>query len=323
MLGRFKERVTPERQLISTIFVVGVALVALAQCAASSAVAQTMTMAPQPPTTTTPAIDPFHELETKYIFGFTSGSDIGAEGEKSIEFETTSTFQKRQGRFVALEQEVEFEGVPTQYFAYELSAHGMYNNIHGVDGIDNVTSTQFSGLSTDLRYLVIGRGPESPFGLTLDMEPEWARIDDESGAHFTAFSDAFTIIADTELINNRLYGALNLSYEPEVSHAPGDSGWEREATWGVSGAMSYRISPKVTVGGEVEYFRAYDSYGFDAFAGHAVYVGPTLHIQFNGKTMLAMAYERQVYGQEAGDNRFLDLVDFELNRFNMKLEFEF
>ena len=52
-----------------------------------------------------PAVDSFHELETKYIFGFTEGSDIEAEGEKAIEFETTGAFGMRGGSFTAIELE--------------------------------------------------------------------------------------------------------------------------------------------------------------------------------------------------------------------------
>jgi len=54
---------------------------------------------------TTP--DPYHELETKYSFGFTDGADIGAEGEKAIEFETTTASGLRGGTYATLEQEVE------------------------------------------------------------------------------------------------------------------------------------------------------------------------------------------------------------------------
>src|ERR1039458_6228043 len=82
------------------------------------------------------AIDPFHELETKYIFGFTEGSDIEAEGEKAIEFETTAAFGMRGGSFSAIEQEVEFENTPTQFFQYELSAHGLLQSVNNVDGLD-------------------------------------------------------------------------------------------------------------------------------------------------------------------------------------------
>ena len=163
---------------------------------------------------TTP--DPYHELETKYIFGFTEGADIGAEGEKSIEFETTTASGLRGGTYAALEQEVEFEGVPTQNFGYELSAHGLGFSVNDVPGMPDAHGFNFSGLSAEFRYLVIGRGPGSPVGLTVVAEPEWARIDD-GGQPITDFNMTFRGILDTELIPNRLYAATNVFYTPDYS----------------------------------------------------------------------------------------------------------
>jgi hypothetical protein len=270
-----------------------------------------------------PTIDPYHELETRYLFGFTSGADIGAEGEKSIEFETTAAAQMRHGTYRMIEQEIEFEGVPTQNFAYELSAHGTYNSIKGVDGLDNINRSQFSGLSADLRYLIVGRGPGSPIGLTFAMEPEWSRIDGTSGLRSRGFSNALTLIADTELIENRLYGAVNLIYEPEVDKAPMQKGWDRESSAGITGGLAYRVAPKVTIGGEVQYYRSYDGLFLNGFGGHALFAGPTMHIQFTGKTMLSLAFSTQVYGRANGEDHNLDLANFQRRIANAKLEFEF
>src|SRR5471030_1085026 len=65
--------------------------------------------------------DVFHEAESKYMFGFVDGSDIGNEGEKAIEYEATGSFGKRGGRYGAVEHELAFEHVLTQNFSYELS----------------------------------------------------------------------------------------------------------------------------------------------------------------------------------------------------------
>jgi hypothetical protein len=267
--------------------------------------------------------DAYHERETKYLFGFTSGADIGEEGEKSIEFETTAAFQRRHGTYRMVEQEFEFEGVPTQFFAYELSAHATYHSIKGTDDLDNLDRTQFSGLSTDLRYLVIGRGPGSPIGLTLSVSPEWSRVDGTSGVRAKDYSTAFRLIADTELIPNRLYAAVNALYEPDIGKAAGDAAWARGSTGGITGGLAYRVTPKVTMGAEAEYFRAYDGLGFKSLAGHALYVGPTMQIQFTGKTMLSLAFSMQAYGNAAGEHRSLDLTNFERYGANAKLEFEF
>jgi hypothetical protein len=276
--------------------------------------------APTAPAANTP--DPFHELESKYLFGFTEGSDIGEQGEQSIEFENTSAFGKRGGRYSAVEQEVEYESVPTQNFGYELSAHATGHDIKGVDGLGDLSGVNFSGLSTELRYLVIGRGPGSPIGLTLIAEPEWERIDGEDGTHIADFSTMFRIAADTEIVPNHVFAAVNLIYTPEIARSPGES-WERASQFGATAALAYRLTPKITVGGEVEYYRAYDGLAFQTFDGNAFYVGPTLNIQFNSKVMLAAAFSTQVAGGAVGENHNLDLTNFERYHTNLKLEFEF
>ena len=265
--------------------------------------------------------DPFHELETKYLFGFTEGADIGSEGEQSVEFESTAAFQRRGGRYSDVEQEIEYESVPSQFFGYELSAHVSGYDVAGVDGVANAHGAGFSGLSTELRYLVIGRGPGSPIGLTLIAEPEWARIDD-LGQPIADYSSAFGVVADAELIANRLYGAVNLIDTPDIAKSPGQD-WQRSSTLGATAGLAYRLTPKVTGGGEVEYYRAYDGLAPQALQGQALYVGPTLHIQFTGQTMLAAAFSSQVAGRAAGESYGLDLTDFPRYRANLKLEFEF
>jgi hypothetical protein len=267
--------------------------------------------------------DVFHEAESKYMFGFTDGSDIGNEGEKAFEYESTGSFQKRGGRYMALEHEFEFEHVVTQNFAYELSAHALTHSIRNVEGLDDRNSTQFSGASAKLRYLIIGRGPGSPFGLTVSAEPEWSRIDGADGTDTHGYGSTFKLVADTELIVNRLYAAVNLIYEPEVAKLADSGMWERSSMAGLSMGLTYRVTPTVGMGVGAEYERAYDGLAFQTFNGHAFYVGPTLQINFSRKVLLAAAFMAQVAGHAVDDPRALDLTNFERYRSNLKLEFEF
>jgi hypothetical protein len=296
----------------------GIAAGALCAIAASGAASSAQTVSSS---SEAPAPDPFHELETKYLFGFTEGADIGAQGEQSVEFETTSAFEKRGGRYASIEQEIEYENVPSQFFGYELSAHFNGHDIAGVEGLANAQGVGFSGLSTELRYLVIGRGPGSPVGLTLIAEPEWARIDD-SGQPIADFSSAFGAVADTELVANRLYGAVNFIYTPDIAKSPQES-WERSSELALTSGLAYRVAPKLTTGGELEYYRDYDGLAFQSLQGQALYLGPTLHIQFTGQTMLAAAFSTEVAGQATGENHALDLTNFPRYRANLKVEFEF
>jgi hypothetical protein len=276
-----------------------------------------------PPAGAQAVADVFHEAESKYMFGFIDGSDIGNEGEKAFEYEATGSFQKRGGHYSAIEHEFEFEQVPTQNFAYELSAHAITHAIGNVEGLDDRNSTQFSGASAKLRYLIIGRGPGSPFGLTVSAEPEWSRIDGTDGTQTQSYGSEFRIVADTELIANRLYAAINLIYAPEVAK-PADTGmWERSSMAGVGLGLTYRLTPTFALGLDAEYDRANEGLAFQTFDGHALFAGPTMQINISRKMLLAAAFMAQVAGHAVDDPRPLDLTNFERYRANLKVEVEF
>ena len=291
-------------------------LAALVVVAATSAPAQTKTGSAA-------AADAFYETETKYMFGFIDGADIGNENEKAFEYEATGSFDKRGGHYSAIEHEFEFEQVPTQNFAYELSAHALSHSISGVENLNDFHATQFSGVSAKLRYLILGRGPGSPIGLTVSAEPEWARVDDVDGTRTLAYASEFRVVADTALIDNRLYAALNLIYEPSTAK-PADSGiWERSSSAGVGLGLAYRVTPTFALGVGAEYDRAYDGLALQTFDGHALFVGPNVQINFTPHVLLAAAFFAQAAGQAVNDPRALDLTNFERYRANLKLEVEF
>ncbi len=179
----------------------------------------------------------------------------------------------------------------------------------------------FSGLSAEFRYLVIGRGPGSPVGFTLVAEPEWARIDD-GGQPIADFNSTFRAILDTELIPNRFYAATNVFYTPDHARSPGES-WAWSAEYGISGALALRFTPKLTMGAEIEYDAAYDGAGIQSFQGQPIYLGPTFHYQFNGHVMLAAAWSVQIAGHASGENFGLDLTNFPHQQGNLKFEVEF
>ena len=151
--------------------------------------------------------------------------------------------------------------------------------------------------------------------------PEWARLDD-FGQQVIDLSTTFRAIADAVLIANRLFGAIYLIYTPDVARAPGQS-WARSSSLGASAALAYRVAPKVTLGAAAEIDGAYDGLFAQSGQGDAVFVGPTLHIQFTGKIMLAAAWQSQVAGRASGDDHGLNLTDFPRQRGNLKVEFEF
>lgn len=291
--------------------------------------------------------DPFREIETESIFGFTTGTDIGAEGETEVTAQTTARFGKRGGFYRSFEHKLAIEHTPTQFMQVEFGLLGASHSIRNVPDLPDRDRSAFAGISGEVRYLLIGRGPGSPVGLTASFEPTLAWVDDTSGDRLRRVETEFKLSADTELVPNRLFLAVNAIYEPEWVH-PRFERTEREASAGLSTALAFRVAPDVTVGGEVRYLRKYEGIGLRHFEGDALYLGPTLHLQLTKKAFLSFGWLTQVAGREAvdrperaiavasaiaaGEDPFaavpirhgrLDLAHFDRHRARLKLGFEF
>lgn len=264
----------------------------------------------------------YREIETKYVFGFTTGSSIGLEGEKEISSDTIDGIGRRDGRYFATQTKLEFEHTPTQFMQIEFGALLMTHSIRNVTDMDDRNSRNVGGLFGELRYLVIGRGPGSPFGVTVSVEPVWRRIDETGGERVRNFELETKLSIDTELIKNRVYWGVNAIYEPEWTRT-GMGEFEKETSFGFSGAIAFRPVPEVFVGGEVGYFRHYDGIEFNTFTGDALFVGPTLYVQLARKVFMTAAWATQVRGHAVDDPNPLNLADFPRNRAKLKFAFEF
>jgi len=263
----------------------------------------------------------FHEIETKYIFGFTIGSAIGIEGERAFEPETIAGFGKRGGSYAVGETALELEYTPTQYMQIEFGPTVSYYNIQNVPGLDNRNMGGINGVEADFRSLIIDRGP-LPLAVTLSIEPEWHSLDETSGAAVWNYSLEAKLEADVELIKNRLFWGFNLLYEPETTFAPPATSFN-ESTFGVSSALAFQIYPNVVVGVDLWYLIHYQGAAFGSFTGDAVYLGPTFYWKIAPKVLVSAAWETQVAGREVGVIPALDLTDFSRQRARLLLEFEF
>jgi len=264
----------------------------------------------------------WRDIETKYVFGFTTGSGIGLEGEKEFTVESIGRFGKRDGHYAASETKYEFEFTPSQFIQIEFGALGSTHNIGGVTGLDDRSQVALGGAFAEIRYLAIERTSNNPLAVTLAVEPTVRRIDETSGERVRNFEFETVINADLELIRNRLFAGFNLLYEPEVTQtAIGDT--QREAKFGASAALSIRIASNVVIGGEVWYLRHYDAANLSAFSGDAVMLGPTLYVQFTPKMFMTAAWNTQVWGREIGNPVALNLAEFQRNRAKLKFAYEF
>jgi len=263
----------------------------------------------------------FYEMETKYIFGFTEGSGIGLEGEKEFSIDTVGRFGKRDGRYAATETKFEFEYTPNQYIQLEFGPLAAGHYIRDVTDLDDRHMFQPSGFLGEIRYLLFDR-PASPVAVTVSFEPVYRAFDETGGAPVTNFEFETKIMADVELVKNRVYGAVNLIYEPEMTRMP-DGSWERESQLGLTGAVSFRVLPDLLIGAEADYYRHYDGTFLNQFTGDALFIGPTLYYKLARKMFMTAAWSVQVWGREIETGQRLNLEEYSRTRAKLKVAVEF
>lgn len=268
-------------------------------------------------------------LETKNIFGFVSGTDIGPAQDREFEFESNLGFGKRRGRHVFGTQAATLEVNPTDWLEVDAGIVGSFNSISGVPGLEDRAGANFGGAEMRFSFVLVHRRPSTPVGVTISIEPEWSRVD-ENGRLGAAFSAETRFIADTELIPERLYAAANLIFTPEFSRDPDSFASERSSVLGASTALAYSLEPRFTLGAKqivfganLEYLRAYDKLAASDFAGDALFLGPTFYVHFTDTLFLAAAAAAQVAGRQAGAPARLDLADFPRAKAKMTIGVEF
>ena len=269
-----------------------------------------------------------HGIETENMFGFTLGSDTDEAGSKTIASENVVRFGYRSGRYTGFGTKLEFANGVTDNFAASFSLLGGYRMVRNVPDLPNIDSSRFDGIGMEFRWRLLDR-KTSPFGLTLHVEPALRMADEVSGQRGLGFASENKLIIDRELIKDTLFGTFNLLYDIETFKTYNEAITERASAFGFSTALSVQVAPKLFLGGELRYLRAYEGLALNRFQGHAVFVGPTMfwHITDNAWISFALnaqvAGRAQMVGQALGDNRRLDLVNFNRYQARLKVGMEF
>ena len=263
-----------------------------------------------------------HGVETENLFGFVLGSDVEPRGTRSIAMETIGRFGKRGGTYNAVGGKVEFAYGVTDSLSVAGAVLGAYYNIKDVPGFDNITRMRLNGLGGEVRWRLLNRETDG-VGLTLHVEPVWATSDELTGLPATKWGAENKIILDTMLVPDTVYAAFNVIHEMEVVKEKGSPVTERAAKIGLGVAMATAITKTVFVGAEARYLYAYDGLGFNAYAGRALYIGPTIYAKFDNGLWASLAWNAQVAGDEKGLARKYDLTNFERQMVRFKVGYDF
>ena len=249
-------------------------------------------------------------IDTEHIFAFMIGADVGDVGDRELQSQSTGRFSKNEGRYRALEQEIELEFVPAKNFRIELGGGFSAHDINGVPDFEDRRQLALQGVSLDLRYKVMDR-QSSPFGLTFAAVGHADRIDEATAEVVRNYGTELTVAFDRDLIPNFLIAALNFSYQPEWTRVVATGAAEQDSTIGAAFAVMAQVRPGFLLGGEARYLRRYDGIGLDQLSGQAVFIGPTAYFQLSERSRLTVAWSAQAWGRSDQSPHTLDLVNFE------------
>jgi hypothetical protein len=84
-----------------------------------------------------------------------------------------------------------------------------------------------------------------------------------------------------------------------------------------------QVRPGIFVGAEARYLRRYEGLGLDRFAGHALFIGPTIYANLSEHSWVALAWSTQVAGRSVDDPGRLDLTNFERHQARVLFGFTF
>jgi hypothetical protein len=262
------------------------------------------------------------EVDSEHLFGFTQGTDVGDTRDVEGELESSGGIGKRSGTYVVSSTAAELKYGLADNFRVAPFFLFSRHDIENVPGLDDRHRFNVHGGGVELKYRLLDR-ERAPFGLTLALESALGRIDEATGERVEQYGLGFAALFDKELVAHRLYGALNISYDPQWTRPAATGVWERASTFAVGAALTNRVLPGLYLGGEARYLRAYDGIGLNAFAGEALYVGPTLYALLWPKTNMTLAWNMQVAGHAVGDPGHLDLVNFERHQVRLRFGVDF
>jgi hypothetical protein len=259
-------------------------------------------------------------IDTEHIFGFTMGSDIGEKGELEFEMENVGGLGKRAGSYFAFTSLNLLKYTVTDTFRIAPGVAWGANSILNVPGFASRSHGALQGAVVEFRYKLLDRNT-MPFGLTLHAQPGWNRVDETTALQVEGYGSEFALLADKEIVRDRLWAAVNLWYGLAASKEAVGKAWSRGSDLELHGAVSARVTPALVMGGELRYLRAYDGMGLNAFQGEALFLGPTFSWHVAEHVGLSGTVNVQVAGAAIGDARRLDLENYErvqgMLRFNM------
>lgn len=249
-------------------------------------------------------------------FGFTTGSDVADVGSFGPSFTYGGAFGTRAGTMNS--HSGQLQGSYGLFPCMEVGPYLLGNFTNASVGGFSADERSF-GAGIEMKYKLLTREAHG-IGLTAVVDPSFNRIDPEGAGRFTVYNTGLRLFADTTLIPNKLYAALNVSQDMTWT---GPDPYARSATFTLSGSLAWQVVDSVYLSGEVRHLRAYNTLGFSKEAGYATFAGPGIYWQATKDLAISAAYNIQLGGKAKGEPGNLDLTNFSQHLVKVKLGYSF
>jgi hypothetical protein len=261
-------------------------------------------------------------VDTEHLFGFVEGADIGDKDERELVIDSTLRAGRGTGSFADTASELEFKYTAFQNFRISAAAALAYYDIAGVAELEDARRAAIQSMSLDARFGVLDR-TLAPFGLTLSVSPHWGLVDETSGVPTNHYGTEIQLLADRALMPGQLMGASNLLFANDRARLLASDGVQHESLLGAGAALAAQVMPGTWLGGETRYLRDYSGSALNIFAGHALYIGPTLYARLGRNAFVSAAWDFQIWGRATAGPGSLDLTNFERHQVKLRFGLEF
>jgi len=236
--------------------------------------------------------------ETKALppdaFGFATGSDVADLGAWGAAVDVVGNNGFRGGTAYTVNPILQVSG--SFFPCLEVGPFLGYShfNLDPYVGGTRQRTTAFTG-GVELKYKLLGRAPHG-IGLTFAVTPGFAAADFTPGASATFVTSTYRLLADAELIKNRLYGAVNIEFGQAVPDSGRGGTVGKSSFFNVRGALTTPVLDNLYIGGEVSYQSAYAGAWLRQYNGYGAYVGPTFFWSITDKLTLNGTWAYQFAG---------------------------
>jgi hypothetical protein len=270
--------------------------------------------------TLTPSAIPV-TTNTWLIFGFTDGADAGFKGERSIYYDSVVRFSRHEAGLAGLRNSMGVTYSTSDRATWWLG--GATTALRGVsDQFDaqprccDASDSNRAGPLAGWKYRIVPRTGLGT-GVSIQVEPYWERAIRRGNEVQQAFGSDVRLIIDKVLSPERLFGALNIAYQPEGGVSHGRTSWDSDIE--LSAAIAAKASDHLIVGIEARHLQSYSGYFFSEKRGHAFFAGPTFYLPLGDNGYFGAAWSTQVFGRAVGDaHGGLDLLNYERHQVRFK-----